>query len=184
MKIDQAQWMFPSTDKCSLEKEEHLSLSRLKSIIPKYSNSDFTNRPTANFIDLMNWVRSNFSKELKDSTNLNKFVQNRIVIDGHFMEFCKSEKATISCLYNDSIVSWNTDNNNEKFFAQGVFLIKTKELEFLHAALFNKGNSYDDEISFFVIVSDSNYEKFIEFYIGNRSVTTKLCTMYKPSNCT
>jgi SpoVK/Ycf46/Vps4 family AAA+-type ATPase len=87
-------------------------------------------------------------------------VHNRIIIDGQFVQFCKENDITIECIYKDSIVSWKTEHEYEKFFVQGIFLIKSPKVEFLHAALFHKGNQHEDEISFFVIVSDDNFEEY------------------------
>ena len=106
-------------------------------------------RPSANFIDLMNWTERQFNHSLKDKVKLEKFVHNRIIVDGQFLQFCEEKKVTVECLFKDSSISWNTEHNKEKFFVQGVFLIKAKDLEFLHAALFHKGNQNEDEISFF-----------------------------------
>jgi len=122
-------------------------------------------RPTANFIDLMNWVDAEFSAKLSNSLGgsyRNKFVHNRIIIDGQFMQFCEEQDITIECLYKDSVISWKTDKWCEKFFAQGVFKIKSKNAEFLHAALFHKGNQNEDEISFFIICNDDNFEPYIK----------------------
>ena len=148
-----------------LEKQEHLSLERLRtlseqSIVDHYT--DLSERPPANFIDLMNWVVENFSPKLADKENLEKFVHNRVIIDGQWMQFCEENGIKITCLFKDSSISWKTDHAFEKFFAQGVFLIQSKGLEFLHAALFHKGNQHEDEISFFTVVSHSNYEKYLE----------------------
>jgi hypothetical protein len=149
-----------------LEKQEHLTKELLSTsvIFPKYNyDSAFElSRPKSNFIDLMWWVQNNFSSELKNNNNLNRFVHNRIIIDGQFLQFCKENSVSIQCLYKDSIISWKTDHEYEKFFVQGVFLVKTKGLEFIHSALFHKGNQNEDEISFFTIVSDSNYESYVD----------------------
>jgi len=147
----------------SMETQENLSLTRLTSLSPTSDGPRVGNpRPTANFIDLMNWAATEFAYYLRDKTTLNKFVHNRIIIDGQFLQFCEERKVTVECLYKDSIISWKTDHNREKFFAQGVFLIKTKNVEFLHAALFHKGNQHEDEISFFVICSEKNYEEYVK----------------------
>lgn len=144
-----------------LENQENLSFQRLAKLNPRFSQEDLTaERPVANFIDLMNWVADNFGSVLTDIWQLNKFVHNRVIVDGQFLQFCEERNVKIECLYRDSIVSWKTDNDFEKFFAQGVFLIKAKGVEFLHAALFHKGNQNEDEISFFVICSESNYEGY------------------------
>jgi ATPase family associated with various cellular activities (AAA) len=145
----------------ALEKQEHLSKEKLASLVQTKPNPD-TNRPEANFIDLMNWTEGTFKDYLKDRTNLEKFVHNRIIIDGQFLQFCKERNVTVECLYKDSVISWKTDHNYEKFFAQGVFLIRAKGVEFLHAALFHKGNQHEDEISFFIICSANYFEEYIK----------------------
>lgn len=123
---------------------------------------DPIDRPKSNFIDLMNWVDSNFSKFLVNSKNVNKYVHNRIIIDGQFLHFCKENNITVECLYKDSIVSWKTDHDHEKFFTQGIFLIKSDNVEFIHADLFHKGNQFEDEISFFVLVSNSKFDAYVD----------------------
>lgn len=152
-----------------MERQEHLSAARLGNLtvdeVFNVAHGIFPEatevRPAANFIDLMNWTASTFGGALKDSANLNKFVHNRVIIDGQFLHFCEEKKVIVKCLFKDSIISWNTDNNFEKHFAQGVFLIKVGNVEFLHAALFHKGNQHEDEISFFILVSDKNYEGYL-----------------------
>lgn len=146
-----------------LEKQEHLTQQRLSNIKAlTYKYLDVTKRPTANFIDLMNWVLDTFRDQLSDTVALNKFVHNRIIVDGQFLQFCEENKVKIRCLYKDSIISWKTDHDYEKFFVQGVFHICWEGMEFLHAALFHKGNQNEDEISFFIIVSEKNHAKYIE----------------------
>jgi len=147
------------------EEQEHLSLERLIRLSPTHRVGPSGNdqRPPANFIDLMNWTVKNFGGALKDTANLEKFVHNRIIIDGQFLQFAKEHNVTIECLYKDSSISWTTEHDFEKFFVQGVFYIKAKGLEFLHAALFHKGNQQEDEVSFFIVVSQKNYESYIKF---------------------
>lgn len=146
-----------------LESQEHLSLARIKAMAPKYRHEDVPGRPAANFIDLMNWAQLQFAGDLRDSVSVNKFVHNRIIVDGQFMQFCEEKGVNIESLYRDSAISWKTDHDFEKFFLQGVFRIHTKGLEFIHAALFHKGNQHEDEVSFFVIVSEKNYEPYLKF---------------------
>lgn len=146
-----------------MEKQESLSAERLTSLEPKSDKyTGVIARPAANFIDLMDWTERNFSSALKDQKSLNKLVHNRVIIDGQFMQFCEERNVTVECLYKDSVISWKTDHEFEKFFAQGVFLIKAKGVEFIHAALFHKGNQNEDEISFFVIVSEKNHQKYVD----------------------
>lgn len=152
-----------------LEKQEHLSVEHLKSLTPKYESlvSDMKGgaklpRPTANFIDLMNWVEVTFRDELSVKGKVNKFVHNRVIIDGQFLRFCAESGIKVTTLYKDSIVSWKTEHDFEKFFAQGVFHIQGKGFEFLHAALFHKGNQNEDEISFFVVVPDACQQQYVD----------------------
>lgn len=146
----------------TLEMQEHLCEERLAKLAPTNLIVPSADRPSANFIELMNWVEKNFSVALKDNSKLNKFIHNRIIVDGQFLQFAEESDVKIECLYRDSIISWKTDNFYEKFFVQGIFLIKTKNLEFIHCALFHKGNQNEDEVSFFVLVSDKNYYKYLE----------------------
>jgi hypothetical protein len=150
-----------------LENQEHLSKEKLvqlnaSCLLPKNKLELDQSRPQASFIDLMKWTEDNFKFALREQTEINRFVHNRIIIDGQFLHFCQENKVTIQCLYKDSVISWKTDHDCEKFFVQGVFLIKCKDLEFLHAALFHKGNQNEDEISFFVIVPDKHYESYLK----------------------
>src|SRR5579885_3010378 len=146
-----------------MEEQEHLSKARLSALMADgvYPTTDDP-RPTANFIDLMDWTAEGFKTALSDRKNLQKFVHNRIIVDGQFLQFCDEHGVKVECLYKDSVISWKTEHDFEKFFVQGVFLIKNKNVEFLHAALFHKGNQHEDEISFFVIVSEKNYEGYVE----------------------
>ena len=149
-----------------VDRQEHLSRKRLELLNPKENWSIGANRPQANLIDLMHWVKFEFAyKEfIKNNKvgNLHCWIHNKIVIDGAFLEFAEQEGVKIECLYRDSIASWKSDNDNEHFMAQGIFKISYKKLQFIHAALFHKGNQNEDEVSFFVIMHDDNYEKYIE----------------------
>jgi hypothetical protein len=145
-----------------LESQEHLSKEKLLALMDSgLFNKLEDTRPTANFIDLMKWVEDNFKSALKDTVGINRYIHNRIIIDGQFMKFCEESDIKVECLYKDSIISWQTEHDFEKFFVQGVFLIKHKNLEFIHAALFHKGNQQEDEVSFFVVCSNKNYEGYV-----------------------
>ena len=161
----------------TMEEEETLSFDRLKSLTLLPIAQDLVKvnaaRPKDSFIDLMDWVYNNFSDALKNKSNLNKFVHNRVLVDGQFIKFCEEKKVKIRALYKDSIVSWKTDNNFEKFFVQGIFLISYGNLEFLHSALYHKGNQFEDEISFFTIVSETNYQAYLDLRNDFDSWVTK-----------
>lgn len=146
-----------------LEKQEHLAMDKLRALVATQQSVPQEPRPPANFLDLMNWTKDSFKSFLKKSDELNNLVHNRIIIDGQFLQFCEENKITVECLYKDSIISWKTDHDFEKFFVQGVFLIKARGMEFLHAALFHKGNQNEDEIGFFIICSNEQFEKYVAF---------------------
>lgn len=165
LKTDTGIYLAPS----DLESQEHLSKEHLEklrvnpNLFSKESSLKLeTSRPRASFIDLMKWAEDNFYLWLSDKSNINRFVHNRIIIDGQFMKFCEYRNISVKCLYKDSIISWKTDHNYEKFFVQGVFLIEANGVEFIHAALFHKGNQNEDEISFFCLVSDKNYTNYLK----------------------
>jgi hypothetical protein len=153
----------------TVEQQENLSKESLNSLfrVPQDKRSpgdlDFeSSRPRESFLELMKWTEENFKKHLKDTSNINRFVHNRVIIDGQFIAFAKEKKVKITCLYKDAIISWKTDNNFEKYFVQGVFKIEYKNCEFIHAALYHKGNQHEDEVSFFVLCSNSNYDSYVE----------------------
>lgn len=147
----------------TLEKQESLTVDRLKALTPLIKVlANAGPRPAANFIDLMDWTVKYFGIPfLNNNKNLHKVVNNRIIIDGQFLTFCDEEGISVECLYQDSTVSWRADSGSEKFFVQGVFRIKHKDLEFLHAALFHKGNQNEDEVSFFIIVDEIHFTNYI-----------------------
>lgn len=147
-----------------IEEQEHLTKVRLANLLPKHINlSGCEPRPEKNLIDLMHWVKNNFSNYLGDVKDLNPWIHNKVVIDGSFLQFSEEVGAKIECLYRDSIASWRSDEKYEHFMMQGIFKITKGDLSFIHAALFHKGNQNEDEVSFFVIVSDSKYEEYIDF---------------------
>lgn len=157
-----------------IEKQEHLSLNRLESLKPKFEFSHFFARPHANLIDLMHWVKTAFSNNklsnymydaehtLKNNNNLECYIHNKIVIDGAFLQFCEENGVTVQCLMRDSIASWKTENDSEHFMAQGIFKISTDKFDFLHCALFHKGNQNEDEVSFFIVASDDIFAQYVE----------------------
>ncbi len=146
-----------------LEMQEHLCEDRLASLVPDNKIVPDSPRPESSFVELMNWVQHHFSSSLKDTSNLEKLIHNRIIIDGQFLQYCEENDVSVRCLYRDSIISWRTPGFYEKFFVQGIFLIKTKELEFIHCALFHKGNQNEDEVGFFNLVSHNNYSNYLIF---------------------
>jgi hypothetical protein len=126
----------------------------------------FGDRPKDSFNSLMDWTQFVFVEALSSKSNIIRLINNSIIIDGQFTSFAKENGISIECLYRDSIISWKeniigSDESYEKFFMQGVFLIKSGDIEFIHAALFHKGASYEDEISFFVLLPEENYEGYI-----------------------
>lgn len=151
-----------------VEKQEHLSKERLALLKPRFLHNSLDERPKANLIDLMHWVKTIFSTELYsnnkvfESSSLHPWIHNKIVIDGSFLEFAEQNKIKVECLYRDSIASWKSEKDFEHFMAQGVFKITQGKLQFLHAALFHKGNQNEDEVSFFVIVDDKDYEAYLK----------------------
>lgn len=156
-----------------VEKQEHLTDKRLKNLAPKFSFEEFKERPTANLIDLMHWVKTRFGAKsnygyistnnpLKNKENLQCFIHNKIVIDGAFLQFCEENDVKVDCLMRDSVASWKTEHDSEHFMMQGIFQISTDKFDFLHCALFHKGNQNEDEVSFFVVASEDIFEQYLE----------------------
>jgi hypothetical protein len=165
----------------AIEKEESFSLEILKSLRPiaALTEEQLDNRPRDNYYNLGRWLEKSFSSYLKDNKNLSRYVHNAIIINGQFIKFCQEKNIKITCLHKDTIISWRTPSGSEKFFMQGVFLISSDNLEFIHAALFHKGSQNDDEVSFFALVSEKNYKE----YLNLRSSFEDWCTERDRENC-
>lgn len=146
-----------------IDSQENLSEKRFSMLKPKYE-SDFSSRPEANLIELMHWAKESFAKDLKSNTkDLKTYIHNKIIIDGSFLQFAEESKVKVTCLISDSISSWRSENDNEHFIAQGVFLIKREDTEFILCSLFHKGNQNEDEVSFFTMVPDEKFEAYKNF---------------------
>lgn len=143
-----------------LDAQENLTLAKLQAIRSK-STVVPANRPKDSYIELVAWVEKNYGNNL-DSDKISRFVHNKIIIDGQFLQFCSENGIQVNSVYDDSIVSWKSDHGNEKFFMQGIFIVKKKGTKFLHFALFQKGNQNEDEISFGIMVDDNNYDSYIK----------------------
>jgi ATP-dependent 26S proteasome regulatory subunit len=148
-----------------LDDQENLTVEKIKSVCKssrastKLINQLDIVRPKDSYSELIKWVENMFASNI--GANRTNFVHNKIIIDGQFLQFCKEQNVIVNSLYDDSVVSWRSDFDNEKFFMQGVFLIKQKNAKFIHFALFQKGNQNEDEISFGILVDDENYDAYI-----------------------
>lgn len=153
---------FKDLSQKQIDDQENLTKNRFKILTPKCEwESVQDKRPKEHLIELMNWSKSKFKEELAVRKNLNCYIHNKIVIDGSFLQFCEEQSVNVTCIMKESIASWNSENDNEHFSTQGVFKIKKNKLEFLHCALFHKGNQNEDEIAFFVVVDDSNFYEYV-----------------------
>ena len=148
-------------DDIVFDRQESLSLDRLKKLTQKNSNWKIQNRPDS-LVQLISFVHDKVLTELKFKQS-KPFIHNKISIDGAFLTYCEENNVSVTCLLMDSIASWKNDGDYESFIAQGIFLIELPYARFVHAALFHKGNQNEDEVSFFVIVEDEYYEKYINF---------------------
>ena len=150
-----------------LNSQENLTQEIVNSLQPVHSYSEYKDRPHDSFIELMNWARHHFRNYLaKEDKEVNILINNRIIIDGAFLHFCKTNNINVKCLYRESIASWAHMGNSdecEKFAAQGLFLIESEGFKFIQASMFHKGTDNDDEVSFFVILCDSSYDKYMKF---------------------
>jgi hypothetical protein len=143
-----------------LDQQQHLSVERLALLEGEsYLAED---RPDNSLSELMHWTQKTFGKTLSSKGRCGLYIHNKITIDGTFLRFCEEKNVKISCLFKDAITSWKTRFDTEHFMAMGVFKISRGDLEFLHAALFHKGNQNEDEVSFFVIVPNSLFDDYVK----------------------
>lgn len=152
-----------------LDAQENLTIEKIKSIRSSdivlnrslWVNSKLSPRPKDSYLELLDWVESNFAHHLGERP-VTRFVHNKIIIDGQFLQFCSENEIRVKSLYDDSIVSWKSEHGNEKFFMQGIFLLSKEKMHFIHFALFQKGNQNEDEISFGILVNDDSCEEYLK----------------------
>ncbi len=145
-----------------LYEQNSLTPNRLnKNLTPKNEFKASRERPQSSLIELINWTTEQFCS--KNPQKHGSYIHNKIVVDGSFVQFCEETKTSLECLMKDSIASWKTDHGTEHFIAQGVFSVKRDGLEFLLCSLFHKGNQNEDEVSFFTLVENKHYSKYIDF---------------------
>lgn len=111
-------------------------------------------RPQSSLVELFQWTKKNFAP------NHQVFVNNKITVNNSLINFCEINDYTISCLYRDSVATWEM-GDEEQFIAQGIFRISTKDFSFISCGLFHKGAEYEDEVSFFSLVADEDFDKYI-----------------------
>lgn len=92
------------------------------------------------------------------------FLHNKITIDNQFVTYCDENGVEIKAFNVGPVASWKSSTNDiENFVFTGIYKISIGDLEFWHSALFHKGNQYEDEVSFFIILKKDMYDKYITF---------------------
>lgn len=152
----------------AMKKQESLSPEFLKLLaVAQPSQHAAGARPKESLAELMSWARA-VAEPYIDSGRTEQrqssaFINNTITIDGSFLLYCKENNIKVKCLFRDSVATWKDEYDVESFIAQGIFLIEHEGLQFVHAALFHKGNQNEDEVSFFIIIQDGAFHKYVEF---------------------
>jgi len=147
-----------------IEEQEHLSDEFLATL--QGPEVGLKPRPVQSLSELMLWVRKEFLHDAPwdDPIHSSIMINNKILIDGAFLTFCKEKGIVPQCKRKETIATWKTNHDFEHFIAQGVFHITDgKELDFFQATLMHKGNQGEDEVSYFVVVADEKMRAYIDF---------------------
>lgn len=151
--------VFDLHQKLSLTKERIDILNRGIDYIDEF-------RDEASLIHLISWCRDVLDVPHTYRTLLN----NRIIVDGKFFAYCESLGAKIETKVGDTIASWPKTIDHlgqervfEYFMATGLFKVSYDGFEFYQGSIMHKGNQYDDEVTYFVIIDGEHIEKYIEF---------------------
>jgi intein/homing endonuclease len=146
-----------------ISKQEALTPERLTRITAGYCNKE--NRPIGSLIEVIHWARQ-YVETITQQKDWIPFVHNKISIDGAFLQYCEESNLNLKAAHTDAITSWKTDSDDEHFVGIGIFEISdpkgiyNKEWKFYHCGLFHKGNQNEDEVSFFVFVLPTDFEKY------------------------
>jgi hypothetical protein len=146
-----------------LSKQESLTKERLKSLAIGYRNNQ--NRPIESLINVVHWARE-FVESSSQKKDWVPFIHNKISIDGSFLQYAEENKAQVRAVHTDALTSWKSDHGDEHFVGVGIFEITIEDIKFYHCGLFHKGNQNEDEVSFFVLVRQDDFEKYINFRNG------------------
>ena len=89
-------------------------------------------------------------------------LDSAIQLDGSFLKFCEHKNFSVETLYLDGIqVLPYNQNEYDPFVANGLFLIKTPDFNFIKSTLlFNAGAN--DNVALFTLIPSSNYEDYIK----------------------
>lgn len=142
-----------------LSQQEGLTKERFNCIVSSANNND-QERPEGSLIKVIGWAKS-FIFDHYGNKNLISLIHNKIIIDGSFLQFCEENNISITPLHTDAITSWSTDYGDEHFVGIGIYKVVKDSLCFFSCGLFHKGNQNEDEVSFFIIIEDSQFEKYI-----------------------
>ena len=153
------------------EKEETLSAERLCHLAAGYTAEYYPDdnraRPEGSLVQIMQWaaryvtaIMGSGLRSGEDSEWI-PFIHNKISIDGSFIKFCEESNIDVKAVHTDAITSWQTDQGAEHFVGVGIFKITKGDLVFFHCALFHKGNQNEDEVSFFILVREKDFEKYL-----------------------
>jgi hypothetical protein len=150
-----------------LDKQEVLTASKLK-LLSNAKEKIIEGRPTNDLPLLLTWTTSKYENFYC------KIFSNKLVIDGRLLYYCKLNNIKLDCIIHDSIITYTSDFDNEKFIAQGLFLLSKDNFSFLHLSNFqNNYKDFDDMTTINLINPKdyNNYNKFIveyEQWIGER----------------
>jgi hypothetical protein len=156
-----------------LDKQEELTASKLK-LLSKAKEKLIEGRPTNDLPLLLTWTANKYDNFYC------KMFSNKLVIDGRFLHYCKLNKIKLDCIIHDSIITYTSDFDHEKFIAQGLFLISNENTTFLHLSNFqNNYKDFDDmtTINFINPNNYNNYNRFISEYeqwVGEREYSKSI----------
>ncbi len=146
-----------------LSKQESLTKERLKNLAAGYNLRN--PRPEQSLIQVIHWARQ-FVESETEVHDWVPFVHNKISIDGAFLQYAEENKAQVKAIHTDALTSWKSDHDDEHFVGVGIFQIVVEGTTFYHCGLFHKGNQNEDEVSFFVLVRQDDFEKYVNFRNG------------------
>lgn len=149
--------------KKELSKQETLTKDRLKKLAVGYN--EYPNRPEQSLIQVVHWARR-FVEEETTKQGWIPFIHNKISIDGAFLQYAEESKAQVRAIHTDALTSWKSDHDDEHFVGIGIFEIIIEDIKFYHCGLFHKGNQNEDEVSFFVLVQQDDFDKYANFRNG------------------
>jgi len=137
-----------------MKKEESINLEFFSKLSKNNISNIHKNRPKDSLIEIIDWTKQFVGKDLKC------IIHNNIYMNGEFKLYSQENNLLLETIHCDAITTWKEDDI-ETFLSIGIYKVSKGNNYFYACSLMHKGTDWEDEISFFVLLDDKNFDFYI-----------------------